>query len=281
MSSLWLREDAPARPAVTLSGPPDAIVVGGGVSGCSCALALAERGLRVRLHEAREIAGGASGRNGGFALRGGAISYHDAVAALGHADARALWRLSERALDEIERLAGDALHRVGSLRLAADEAELDDLRGRDGGTGSRRLRGGGARTVGAGSRRAVRRRASSSGRRRTPACPLGPASRRARRRRGRRDPRARAGRLARRARRPARRGRHGRLHPRARPGARRRDPPDARAGARNGAPRRTLFPGPHYARHGYDYWQQLRDGRLVVGGRRDAALERSGRPQKP
>jgi glycine/D-amino acid oxidase-like deaminating enzyme len=49
---------------VTLDGPPDAIVVGGGVTGCSCALALATRGLRVRLHEAREIAGGASGRYG-------------------------------------------------------------------------------------------------------------------------------------------------------------------------------------------------------------------------
>jgi glycine/D-amino acid oxidase-like deaminating enzyme len=36
---------------------------------------------------------------------------------------------------------------------------------------------------------------------------------------------------------------------------------------------RELFPGPHYARHGYDYWQQLSDGRLVVGGQRDAALE--------
>src|SRR5262249_22314569 len=30
------------------------------------------------------------------------------------------------------------------------------------------------------------------------------------------------------------------------------------------------FPRPHYGRRGYDYWQQLDDGRLVVGGRRDA-----------
>ena len=45
-------------------------MIGGGVTGCSCALTLASNGVRVRLHEAREIAGGASGRNGGFALRG-------------------------------------------------------------------------------------------------------------------------------------------------------------------------------------------------------------------
>ncbi len=30
---------------------------------------------------------------------------------------------------------------------------------------------------------------------------------------------------------------------------------------------------PHYARGGFDYWQQLPDGRLVLGGRRDASLE--------
>ena len=29
---------------------------------------------------------------------------------------------------------------------------------------------------------------------------------------------------------------------------------------------------PHYARGGYDYWQQLPDGRLVLGGRRDATF---------
>jgi gamma-glutamylputrescine oxidase len=30
---------------------------------------------------------------------------------------------------------------------------------------------------------------------------------------------------------------------------------------------------PHYARHGFDYWHQLPDGRLVIGGRRDTDLE--------
>jgi len=32
------------------------------------------------------------------------------------------------------------------------------------------------------------------------------------------------------------------------------------------------YPRPHYARHGYDYWHQRPDGRLVIGGNRDAAL---------
>jgi glycine/D-amino acid oxidase-like deaminating enzyme len=36
--------------------------------------------------------------------------------------------LTERSLDRMERLAGDAFRRVGSLRLAADDAERDELR---------------------------------------------------------------------------------------------------------------------------------------------------------
>src|SRR5581483_10716452 len=34
-----------------------------------------------------------------------------------------------------------------------------------------------------------------------------------------------------------------------------------------------LFDCPHYGRHGFDYWQQREDGRLLVGGFRDVSLE--------
>ena len=37
----------------------------------------------MRLYEAREVAAGASGRNGGFALRGAAAPYDEARNALG------------------------------------------------------------------------------------------------------------------------------------------------------------------------------------------------------
>ena len=103
-------------------------MVGGGVTGCSCALTLAERGVRVRLFEAREIAGGASGRNGGFALRGATPPYDEACRLLGAEHARLVLELTERSLDRLEALAGDAFRRVGSLRLAFDEAERDALR---------------------------------------------------------------------------------------------------------------------------------------------------------
>jgi len=98
-------------------------IVGAGVTGCSCALALAEAGVRVRVHEAREVASGASGRNGGFALRGGAMPYDAARIVLGAEQAAPLWRWTERALERLASLAGDAFRQRGSLRLAADETE--------------------------------------------------------------------------------------------------------------------------------------------------------------
>ena len=127
--SYWLSEESPgfsdraSRPA----GPVDVAIVGGGVTGCACALVLAEAGRRVRVYEAREIAGGASGRNGGFALRGGALAYDAARRNLGPERAKELWRITERYLDRLEGLAGDALRRTGSLRLAADPGERSEL----------------------------------------------------------------------------------------------------------------------------------------------------------
>ena len=118
----WLDEPADIPAGPRHNGPVDVVVVGGGVTGCACVLTLARAGVRVRLHEAR-VASGASGRNGGFALRGGAMHYDRARETLGAERAGALWRLTERTLDRMESLAGDALRRVGGVRLAADEKE--------------------------------------------------------------------------------------------------------------------------------------------------------------
>jgi gamma-glutamylputrescine oxidase len=102
-------------------------VVGGGITGCSCALALADAGLGVRLFEAREIAGGASGRNGGFALRGGAAPYPVLVDSIGRDRAAALWRWTEKELASLAEVAGDVYRPTGSLRLAADDDERSEL----------------------------------------------------------------------------------------------------------------------------------------------------------
>ena len=106
----------------------DVAIVGAGITGCSAALRLAEGGLRVRVHDARGVAEGASGRNGGFARRGGAA--RDAVAreTYGAERARAYWQWTEDALDQLAAVAGDALRRPGSYRLAGDEEERDGIR---------------------------------------------------------------------------------------------------------------------------------------------------------
>jgi glycine/D-amino acid oxidase-like deaminating enzyme len=106
----------------------DVAIVGAGITGCACALALAHAGLRVRVHDARGIAEGASGRNGGFALRGGAARYDVARETYGSERARELWLRTEAALDRLESLAGESFRRTGSLRLAADVEERVEIR---------------------------------------------------------------------------------------------------------------------------------------------------------
>jgi gamma-glutamylputrescine oxidase len=123
----WLDAAAPPLPPVRVDDP-EVEIVGAGITGCSCALTLARSGVRVRVHDAREVAGGASGRNGGFALRGGAMAYHNAREWMGQERAREYWRQTEGALDRLAALAGDALTRNGSLRIAADDEERDELR---------------------------------------------------------------------------------------------------------------------------------------------------------
>ena len=128
MSSWWLSEaPIPALASVEV-GRPDVEIVGAGITGISAALTLAAAGKRVRVHDARRVAEGASGRNGGFALRGGAMPYDRAREWLGAERAAEYWRLTEQHLDRLAGLAGDALRRSGSLRLAADEEERDELR---------------------------------------------------------------------------------------------------------------------------------------------------------
>jgi glycine/D-amino acid oxidase-like deaminating enzyme len=124
----WLEEASPARPDASLVGRADVAIVGAGVTGCSAALRLAEAGLRVRVHDARGIAEGASGRNGGFALGGGAARYDVARETYGAERAASYWRWTRDALEGMADLAGDALQRTGSYRLAGDDEEREGIR---------------------------------------------------------------------------------------------------------------------------------------------------------
>jgi glycine/D-amino acid oxidase-like deaminating enzyme len=125
----WLEDEPIPRAAPHVEGTADVAVVGAGITGIAAAFRLAERGRRVRVHDSRAVAEGASGRNGGFALRGGASRYDVARETYGRERSRELWAWTERALDRMSELAGDALRRTGSLRLAADPEERDEIRG--------------------------------------------------------------------------------------------------------------------------------------------------------
>jgi gamma-glutamylputrescine oxidase len=83
----------------TLSGtvPADVCVIGGGYTGLSAALHLAERGYQVVLLEQARIGWGASGRNGGQINLGWRKGPEELLASFGEARARMLFDMSEEA----------------------------------------------------------------------------------------------------------------------------------------------------------------------------------------
>ena len=123
----WLDEAAPAVPTGS-PGSFDVAIIGAGITGCACAAALAAAGRRVGVYDARSVGNGASGRNGGFALRGAAARYDVARETYGADAARELWQRTEDAVDRLEALAGPAFRRSGSLRIAADVEERVEIR---------------------------------------------------------------------------------------------------------------------------------------------------------
>ncbi len=127
MHPYWLEDEIPARPTPKHDGRVDVAIVGAGITGCAAALKLAEAGRTVRVYDERAVAEGASGRNGGFALPGGATRYDIARETYGREQARDLWRWTETEAARLAELAGDALHEVGSYRLAADEEEREQI----------------------------------------------------------------------------------------------------------------------------------------------------------
>ncbi len=76
----------------------DVCVIGGGITGCSAALHLAERGYSVVLLEASEIGHGASGRSGGQILPGLGTDITTVERELGLSAARDIWAMSREAV---------------------------------------------------------------------------------------------------------------------------------------------------------------------------------------
>jgi gamma-glutamylputrescine oxidase len=132
--SLWQAQDRwTGFPSLEADAAADVAVIGAGVSGCACALRLAELGLQAILLEASQVASGASGRNGGFGSAGTGLELPDAAELIGEPAAVTLQRMTEAALDDMLALAAEqaeasTVRRTGSLWLAGPD-EAVTLRG--------------------------------------------------------------------------------------------------------------------------------------------------------
>jgi len=81
--------------------------VGGGFTGLSTALHLAQSGYKVALLEAQRLGFGASGRNGGQVSGGQRMDQEGLEAMLGDEHAKALWGISQQSVDLVRNLSAD------------------------------------------------------------------------------------------------------------------------------------------------------------------------------
>ncbi|WP_139117328.1 NAD(P)/FAD-dependent oxidoreductase [Endozoicomonas atrinae] len=91
-------------PALKGKVKADVCIVGGGFSGVGTALALAEKGYRVVVLEARKIAWGATGRSGGQLIRG-----------LGESPERYQLLIGREGVEAINRMGFESVERVRSI----------------------------------------------------------------------------------------------------------------------------------------------------------------------
>ena len=123
---------SPERPALKGAVSADVCVVGGGFTGVSTALNLAEKGYSVVLLEAERIGWGASGRNGGHVGTGLASGQEKIEKWVGKADSRKLWDCCEEAKqiirDRVEKHAIACDLKWGYLHAAPKPRHLEDLR---------------------------------------------------------------------------------------------------------------------------------------------------------
>jgi glycine/D-amino acid oxidase-like deaminating enzyme len=115
-----------ALPELQGDADTDICVVGLGGSGLACILELLAMGRRVVGLDAAAVGGGAAGRNGGFLLAGLPSFYHRAADRFGRDRVRSVYRRTMSELDRMTAETPQAIRRSGSLRIAGDSAELLD-----------------------------------------------------------------------------------------------------------------------------------------------------------
>ncbi len=273
--SLWLDGAQRSHPPLAGDTSADVAIVGGGIAGIASAYFLAKAGASVVVLEGRGVAEAASGRNAGFLLAGVAENFVAAARRYGEARALRIWDVTRRTQTLVRSLVAEhgidcELRWNGSDQIAGDDEEWAGIR-----ESARRLAAHGVRvSVDAGRRaatyqddadlhpvrwiRGLARAASTAGARIHEDTPVVDV----------RDGVARTAGGAVRA---------GAvllctnaytshlLDARIRP---------VRGQMLATAPAPAVFARPAYAHRGYRYWRQTADGRVVVGGWRDTAVER-------
>lgn len=124
--------DRPAYPALAENLSVDVVVIGGGFTGLSAGLHLAQRGVRVAVLEAHRFGDGASGRNGGQMGTGQRLWPKEIEAEYGFERSKALFDLAEDAkahlFDFIAANGIDADLGHGQLNVVHRRRYLDDYR---------------------------------------------------------------------------------------------------------------------------------------------------------
>lgn len=123
---VWDDGSWPGLPSLEGDLEAEVCVVGLGGSGLAAIHELLRLSCSVVGIDAGPIAGGAAGRNGGFLLAGLAKFYHQSVAEHGRDFARRVYQATLEQIAHMQQETPQAIRPVGSLRIAASKEELQD-----------------------------------------------------------------------------------------------------------------------------------------------------------
>ena len=120
-----------ANPQLDTDITCDVVIIGGGLTGVSTALTLAERGYDVALFEAHDLGAGGSGRNGGHVCQGWPNDFHHISRQISSSDADLAWHAGMGAVDllkqNVARYKIDCDLRFGYLHAALHKGQMRDL----------------------------------------------------------------------------------------------------------------------------------------------------------